>query len=130
MGGSGIAGELAAGLYADWAVRPLLVVRDYRWPAWLTEDTLAVLCSYSGNTEETLALYREAGARHVARLAITTGGMLGEACERDGVPCGVHKLRIESRSRLKLGPISDPVVDCPRGGYRQVRVVLAPNKAR
>jgi len=86
MGGSGIAAELTAGLCADWAARPLLVVRDYRWPAWLTEDTLALLCSYSGNTEETLALYREAGARRVARVAITTGGLLGEACQRDGVP--------------------------------------------
>jgi glucose/mannose-6-phosphate isomerase len=86
MGGSGIAADLTAGLNSDRASRPVLVVRDYRWPAWLTAEALAVLCSYSGNTEETLALYREAGERRVARAAITTGGALAEACERDQVP--------------------------------------------
>jgi glucose/mannose-6-phosphate isomerase len=85
LGGSAIAGDLTAALWSDTLPRPMLVVRDYHWPAYVDRGVLALLCSYSGHTEETLALYREAGTRGVPRLALTTGGALAEACRRDGV---------------------------------------------
>ena len=87
LGGSAIAADLVAGLEHDRLPRPLLTVRDYHWPACVTREALALLCSYSGATEETLALYQEAGERGVPRAAITTGGMLAAWCARDHVPC-------------------------------------------
>jgi glucose/mannose-6-phosphate isomerase len=89
MGGSAIAADLTAGLYRDRLPRPLIAVRDYHWPAFVGRDALALLCSYSGETEETLALYREAGEKGVPRAAITTGGTLGAWCRRDAVPCAI-----------------------------------------
>jgi glucose/mannose-6-phosphate isomerase len=86
LGGSAIAGELTAALLADRAPRPVLVCRDYGWPAAVRPGALALVCSYSGGTEETLALYREAVARGVSRVALTTGGTLGAWCTRDGIP--------------------------------------------
>jgi glucose/mannose-6-phosphate isomerase len=85
MGGSAMGAELAAGLEGDRLPRPFLIARDYRWPGCVGPASLAVLSSYSGSTEETLALYAEAGARGVPRVAISTGGALGAACDRDGV---------------------------------------------
>jgi len=85
MGGSAIAADLTRGLYEERLPRPLEVTRGYRWPGWVGADTLALLSSYSGETEETLSLYREAGCRGAARLALTTGGALGALCARDGV---------------------------------------------
>jgi len=85
MGGSAIAADLARALHADRLPRPLEVVRAYRWPGWVGRESLALLSSYSGDTEETLSLYREAGDRGVPRLALTTGGALGALCARDGV---------------------------------------------
>jgi glucose/mannose-6-phosphate isomerase len=89
LGGSAIAADLTAGLYFDRLLHPLIAVREYRWPAFVSPRSLALLCSYSGNTDETLALYRAAAARGVPRAAITSGGALAEWCARDGVPC-VH----------------------------------------
>ena len=86
LGGSAIAADLTAGLYLDRLPHPMLAVRDYRWPAFVGPKSLALLCSYSGNTEETLALYREAGARGALRAAISSGGRLAEWCARDRVP--------------------------------------------
>lgn len=86
LGGSAIAADLTAGAFADRLPRPLVVVREYRWPAFVSSRSLALLCSYSGNTEETLALYDEAGVRGIPRVAMTTGGTLGERCARDRVP--------------------------------------------
>jgi glucose/mannose-6-phosphate isomerase len=87
MGGSAIAADLATTLYRDRLPLPVLVVRDYRWPACVTRDSLALLCSYSGNTEETLALFHEAVRRGVPRLALSTGGRLAEECAALGVGC-------------------------------------------
>ena len=85
MGGSAIAADLTRGLYEDRLPRPLEVVRAYRWPAWVSGGSLALLSAYSGETEETLALYDEAARRGVPRLALSTGGTLGARCARDGV---------------------------------------------
>jgi glucose/mannose-6-phosphate isomerase len=86
MGGSAIAGDLTAALCRDRLPRPMIVVREYRWPAFVAADALTLLCSYSGNTEETLALFHEAGRRGAMRLALTTGGKLGEECRKQQVP--------------------------------------------
>lgn len=87
LGGSAIAADLVCGVWADRLPRPIVVTRDDRWPASVRPGVLALLSSYSGNTAETLALYDEAGARGVARVAMTSGGALAERCARDGVPC-------------------------------------------
>lgn len=90
MGGSAIAGELTAAAFADTLPRPFLVVRDYRWPACVGRDALAILSSYSGNTEETLALAGEAATRGVPMAALSSGGALAERAQRAGWP--LHRL--------------------------------------
>jgi glucose/mannose-6-phosphate isomerase len=86
MGGSAIGGDLARGAIGDRARRPLITSRDYVPPSWVSEDTLVLCSSYSGETEETLAAYDAAGERGVPRVVMTTGGRLAEAARADGVP--------------------------------------------
>jgi glucose/mannose-6-phosphate isomerase len=88
MGGSAIAADLARTLHRDALPRPVFVVRDYRWPACVGRDALVLLCSYSGNTEETLALFAEAVRLKVPMLALATGGRLAEECRARGIGCG------------------------------------------
>jgi glucose/mannose-6-phosphate isomerase len=90
MGGSAIAADLTSAIYSDRIQRPIAVVRDYHWPAFVTREAFALHCSYSGATEETLSLYHESARRGVPRAALTTGGSLAAACDRDGAPW--HKL--------------------------------------
>ncbi len=86
MGGSAIGGDLARGAIGDRARRPLITSRDYAPPSWVSEDTLVLCSSYSGETEETLAAYDAAGERGAPRVVMTTGGRLAEAARADGVP--------------------------------------------
>lgn len=86
MGGSAIGGDLARVVAAPQARVPLTVCRDYSLPAYVDEQTLVILTSYSGNTEETLSAYRMAGERGAARIALTTGGRLAELAGGDGAP--------------------------------------------
>jgi glucose/mannose-6-phosphate isomerase len=87
MGGSAIGADLVRDLYADRLPRPVLTVREVRWPACVTARSLALVSSYSGDTREALALYQRAAERGIPRLGLTTGGTLLEWCERDRVPC-------------------------------------------
>ncbi len=86
MGGSAIGGSLARAALGDRASRPIVLARGYALPAWTTPDTTVLCASYSGNTEETLALYEAAGALGARRIVATTGGRLAEDARADGVP--------------------------------------------
>ena len=86
MGGSAIGGALARAALGDRASRPIMLARGYALPAWTATDTTVLCASYSGNTEETLAVYEAAGALGARRLAVTTGGKLAGAARADGIP--------------------------------------------
>jgi glucose/mannose-6-phosphate isomerase len=86
MGGSAIGADLASGAIGERARRPLVTSRDYAPPPWVSEDTLVLCSSYSGDTEETLAAYAAAGERGAPRVVMTTGGELADAARADGVP--------------------------------------------
>jgi glucose/mannose-6-phosphate isomerase len=86
MGGSAIGGDLAAAAIGGRARRPLTTVRGYSLPPWAGGDALVLCASYSGNTEETLACFDDAGVRGAPRVALTTGGALAERAREAGVP--------------------------------------------
>jgi len=85
MGGSAIAADLTAALVRDRVRSPVVVVRDYTFPAFVGPDALALLCSYSGATEETLSLAADADARGIPWRALTTGGALAARAAAAGV---------------------------------------------
>jgi glucose/mannose-6-phosphate isomerase len=86
MGGSAIGADLAGAVLLRRARRPVRTVREYALDSWVSDETLVVCASYSGNTEETLACYQQARDRNLPRVAITTGGKLEELARADGVP--------------------------------------------
>ena len=86
MGGSAIGGDLAAAAMGNRLSQPLDVVRGYGVPSWTPPDRAIFCSSYSGNTEETIGCYAAAEAVGAQRIVATTGGTIGEAARRDGVP--------------------------------------------
>ena len=79
VGGSAIGGDLAAAGLGDRLSRPLLTVRGYELPSWVTADWTILCSSYSGDTEETLACFGAAEALGARRIVASTGGALVEA---------------------------------------------------
>ncbi|MBI2684560.1 MAG: bifunctional phosphoglucose/phosphomannose isomerase [Actinobacteria bacterium] len=86
VGGSAIAGDLVVGAFASRLRKPVVALRDYYLPGWVGEDTLVVLVSYSGETEETLTAAADAIDRGCLTAAITSGGKLGTFYPDNGVP--------------------------------------------
>ncbi len=84
MGGSGISGAIASKMLSDASPVPIIANNDYTIPAWTGDSTLVVACSYSGNTEETLAALDAAVKAGAQVVAITSGGQLGALCDLHG----------------------------------------------
>ncbi|MGE5408979.1 MAG: bifunctional phosphoglucose/phosphomannose isomerase, partial [Syntrophothermus sp.] len=86
MGGSAVGGDIAIAALGERLTRPMATVRSYELPSWATPAWTVVCCSYSGETEETLACFAAAEALGARRIVVSTGGTLvGEAREA-GVP--------------------------------------------
>jgi glucose/mannose-6-phosphate isomerase len=101
MGGSAIGGDLTRSLVEREARVPIMVVRGYDLPGFVGPQSLVVLTSFSGSTEETLssgAQARKAGARVVA---ITTGGVLAE--QAHSVPFPVIQFSYGGTPREAIG---------------------------
>jgi glucose/mannose-6-phosphate isomerase len=86
MGGSGIAGSIAA-LAAEAAGRRVGLHRSYGLPSWAAAARpLVVIVSHSGDTEEALSAAEEASRLGLPRAAVTTGGRLAALAGETGFP--------------------------------------------
>jgi len=108
MGGSAIGGDFVRAFAETCSPVPVEVVRGYELPAAATGSAFAFFVSYSGDTEETLAAWREAARRDLPRAAVTSGGELARLADAEGRPC----LRIPGGAppRSALGWTSVPVL--------------------
>ena len=76
LGGSGIGGDFVADLIRDECKIPYLVGKSYSVPAYINENTLAIISSYSGNTEETLEALAGIEASGAKVVIVSGGGKL------------------------------------------------------
>jgi len=76
LGGSAIGGDVFLNIYGVKLKVPFIVNRNYNIPEFIDENSLVILSSYSGNTEETLSAGKEAIKRNAQIICSTTGGKL------------------------------------------------------
>lgn len=81
LGGSGIGGTLVNNVLEDEIKIPIFVNKGYTLPAFANMNTLVIISSYSGNTEETLASLEMAIERKCKIVAIASGGKVEEICK-------------------------------------------------
>lgn len=74
LGGSGIGGTIISELIADTCKVPITINKDYFLPEFVNENTLVIVSSYSGNTEETLSAMQIAISKKAQIVCITSGG--------------------------------------------------------
>lgn len=74
LGGSAIGGDLLRSYLCDELTIPLLVNRNYSVPKFVDKNSLVIVSSYSGNTEETISAHIDAQKRKAQIVCITSGG--------------------------------------------------------
>ena len=82
MGGSAIAGLILKDLFPELEI---VVERNYFPNTPIDESTFVIMCSYSGNTEETLSYYDYASRLTDHAMVLTTGGELLKKAKSDKV---------------------------------------------
>lgn len=83
LGGSGIGGAIISQLLKKELKVPFVCVNDYDTPAFVSENTLLIASSYSGNTEETITAVKEGKAKGAEICVITSGGTLAEMAKQN-----------------------------------------------
>ncbi len=78
MGGSGIGGKINSLLLADTSQVCILANSNYDLPLFASKNTLLVISSYSGNTEETIEVLKKGIKRGCEIACITSGGRIEE----------------------------------------------------
>ena len=122
MGGSAIGASLLKAYAAPLATLPIEVHRDYGLPAWASgPETLVILSSHSGNTEETLTAFDTALAQGCNTLTICTGGKLAQKTKESESDLWVFNHKGQPRAAVgysfclilniftRLGFIPDPL---------------------
>ncbi len=74
LGGSAVGGDLIRAYLSDECPVPILVNRNYTLPEFVSDTTLVLISSYSGNTEETLSAYQQAIQKKAKICCISSGG--------------------------------------------------------
>jgi glucose/mannose-6-phosphate isomerase len=141
VGASALSADLLAAYAAPHCLIPITVHREYDLPAWVRDrETLVIVCSYSGDTEESLSVFEQACTRNCRVLVISTGGMLAKLGEDQG--CPVWRIDHAGQRRtspgfffalllavlFRLGLLTDPAADLSEAlhAMRNVQTNLMP----
>lgn len=105
MGGSALGGRITQYLFADHVRGPIEVCTNYRLPNYVGPQTLVILSSYSGNTEETMSAAAQALSKGAKIFGIATGGKLAEFLKANNLSCYIFdpKFNPSNQPRMSLG---------------------------
>ncbi len=82
LGGSGIGGTIVSELTALELPVPITVSKGYFIPKFVNENTLVIISSYSGNTEETVNCLNLALKRRAKIVCVTSGGKIADIARK------------------------------------------------
>jgi glucose/mannose-6-phosphate isomerase len=85
LGGSGIGGRIVALLNGNSCPVPIFCTSDYTLPAFVNHESLVIISSYSGDTEETVASMNAALDRGAEVVCITSGGLVLKTAKTRGL---------------------------------------------
>lgn len=100
LGGSGIGGSIVQNFVFDKLAVPFIVNKDYFLPAFVNKNSLVIVSSYSGNTEETLQAMQQALKAKATVVCITSGGKVAEIAKKKKLDCILLPAGMPPRSCL------------------------------
>lgn len=101
LGGSAISADLLQNYLGSEIQIPLIVNRNYFCPPFADSNTLCIVSSYSGNTEESISAMKDALAGNCRLIALSTGGVIEKLSAQNKIP--FVKLMKGFQPRFALG---------------------------
>ncbi|HVZ67622.1 MAG TPA: SIS domain-containing protein [Patescibacteria group bacterium] len=103
MGASMYGALVFKSLLGDKMPYPLEIVSDYHLPMYVDSNTLVILTSASGSTEETLSCAAEGLEKGAKMIALTRGGKLKEWADKNNVPGYYYDGKLNPSNVPRLG---------------------------
>jgi len=106
MGGSNLGARIIKAVFNEQIKVPLLIEPGYNIPAFVNENTLYLLSSYSGNTEEVLSVYQEVKKLKAKIIVITSdekNNKLLKIMLKDDLPGYIFKTNFNPSNQPRLG---------------------------
>ena len=103
MGGSRFTPKTIKELYRDRIVEPYEIIEDYTLPAYVDEDTLVILSSFSGTTEEVISCAHDAVKRGARVTAVAGGGKIGEMMKEMSLPAYIFNPKFNPCGQPRIG---------------------------
>lgn len=102
LGGSAISGDLMQNFLRGELNLPYFISRNYNLPAFVNNNTLVIISSYSGNTEETIEAFHQAISMNAQIVCITTGGKIELIANEKNIPVVKIQTGFQPRYALAL----------------------------
>ncbi len=105
MGGSGLTAHVLQFLLRGRLNVPIALVNDYALPRYVNQQCLVIVTSYSGNTEESIAIFKAALKNKAKIFVIASGGELVRLAKKHRQPhyCFNNKFNFSDQPRLGWG---------------------------
>lgn len=103
MGGSALGARIIDSLNFEVLDLPLEIVNGYHLPAYADKNSLIIISSYSGNTEETLSCCLEAIKKKSQIFIISSGGKLSGLAKKNNLPAYIFQTRYNPSGQPRLG---------------------------
>lgn len=100
LGGSAIAGDLLKNFLRIELKYPYQVNRNYYLPSFANGNSLLIVSSYSGNTEETIEVFRQGIDKGCQIICVTTGGTISKIAQEFNLPIVYLKTGFQPRYAL------------------------------
>jgi glucose/mannose-6-phosphate isomerase len=105
LGGSGIGATLVQEYLSPIIAVPIIVNKDYNIPKFVSKNSLVIISSYSGNTEETLQTLTTAIKAKAIIVCITSGGKIEAIAKKHKIDCVIIPSGMPPRSCLGLSAL-------------------------
>ncbi|MEA2088487.1 MAG: SIS domain-containing protein [Patescibacteria group bacterium] len=105
MGGSALGARIIKSVFLEELKIPMEIVNNYKLPACLNKNSLCVISSYSGNTEETISCFNQAKKQKAKIFIIASGGKLAGLAKKYNIPSYIFNPKHNSCNtpRMALG---------------------------
>jgi len=103
MGGSNLSSEIVRSVYGGAMKVPLNLVRGYNLPGFVSRDTLVIISSYSGNTEEAVSCLKQAVSRKAKIFCLASGGEVISLAKKFKLPFYHFDLKFNPSNQPRYG---------------------------
>lgn len=103
MGGSQYGSYIVQNLFHDELKVPLVSYGDYHLPGYISKDSLVILSSYSGDTEEPINCAQEAVDKGFSIVGLTAGGKAYEMSQTHNFPVILFDQKYNPSGQPRLG---------------------------